>query len=693
MPDGPLRLGIDVGGTFVDCAVLSGGRIVALGKSPTRPDDPTASVLESIAAGAASLGLADRDLLARVDEIAHGTTLGLNALLTRSGTPVGLLATLGHEDALPIGRVHQKVAGLGADELLRVAELAKPEPLVPRRRIYGIHERVDATGAELVALDVAGVARAVEALADDGCESLAIAFLWSFRNPDHERRAGEIARHVRPTLGISLSSDVAPVLGEYERTAATVVNAYLAKVQQGYLERLSAALAERGFRGRLGVLLSSGAIVPARTAGSLPVQTLRSGPVGGAIAVAWLGRRLGVTNLLATDVGGTSFDVALVVDGRPEQSDVTVAARLHLATPSIDVVSIGAGGGSIAWLDNDGGVHVGPRSAGAAPGPACYGRGGTEPTVTDADLVLGRLNPGAVLGGRIPLDRAAAERAIGRLARVTGVDVPAMAAGLVRVADASMADLVRRVTVERGHDPRRLVLVAYGGAAGLHAGSYAIDAGAREVVLPLGASLFSAFGLALAEAGRTYQRSGPLVAPLDPAVVRAVFGAMARAARADLGGADVDLRREIDFRYRRQTHRLAVALDPGAIRAGLLERAVARFEADYELVYGPGTAYCAAGIEATAFRLVAIVPRRDGDAGADPVRSARARPAYASGSRPVYFDRWVDRTPIFDGTAVRPGHTLRGPAVVDWPTTGLLVHPGQRVTFDRLGHAHLVAET
>jgi N-methylhydantoinase A len=696
----PLGLGIDVGGTFVDCAVVRGDELVASGKAPTSAADPVQGVLDAVGSAAATLGLTGRSLLAAADRLVHGTTLGLNALLTRSGATVGLLATRGHEDVLLIGRVHQKVAGLGPEELIRVSELEKPEPIVPRRRTHGIHERVDATGAVVVRLDEDGVAEAVERLVRDGCEALAISFLWSFRNPAHERRAAAVARSVRRGLPVCLSSEVAPLLGEYERTAATVVNAYLIGTESRYLDRLSARLEAHGFAGRLGMLLSSGAVAELSDVRRRPVETLRSGPVGGAIAAARLGRDVGATDVLATDVGGTSFDVSLIHDGRPAQSHVTLAGRLHLAVSSVEVLSIGAGGGSIAWLDEDRGVHVGPQSAGADPGPACYGRGGEDATVTDADLVLGRLNPAAVLGGQIRLEPSAAEEAVGRLGQRLGLDAVAMASGIIRVADAHMADLVRRITVERGHDPRTMLLVAYGGAAGLHAAAYGFDAGVREIVVPIGASVYSSLGLAGAVRGRLYQTPGPALAPLDSAAVRRVFRAMERRARTDLVGVDLELRREIDFRFRRQTHRLGVALEPGRLDVAALDRAVERFEQEYARVFGPEAGYRGAGIEAVMFRLEAQVAR-DGSAPTGQAGRPRMDPATAGArprirrprrvaERPVFFGRWIGRTPIYDGTLAVAGDTVDGPAVIEWPTTSLVVHRGQRMTIDPLGHARLV---
>jgi N-methylhydantoinase A len=688
---GPFRIGVDVGGTFVDAAVLRDGLTVGVGKALGDPADLGDGVVAALGGAADELGLDVRALLGDTAEIVYGTTVGLNALLTRTGPPVGLVTTRGHEDAILIGRVHQKVAGLGRDRITSVARLAKPEPLVPRWRIRGIDERIDQSGREVVVLDEAGVLDAARALAAEGCRALAIAFLWSFRDDRHERRAAELIRAALPELPLSVSSEVAPVLGEYERVAATVVNAYLLGPHHDSLAALAARLAGLGFAGRLSVAQSSGGVDPAGVEAT-PVQALRSGPAAGVEAAIDLGRRLGSPDLVATDVGGTSFDVGLVLDGRAQLRETTIVDQFHLAVPSLDCPSIGAGGGSIAWLDPEGALHVGPRSAGAEPGPACYGRGGTDPTVTDADLLLGRLNPDALLGGRVPLHRRAAERAIGRLAKVLGVSSDVAAAGIVRVADAAMADLVRRVTMERGRDPRTLTMVAYGGAGPLHAGAVAAEVGIRRLAVPRDASVFSALGLARSARGRIVTRSGPVNAPFDAGSIAAFFAAMELEAAEALrgrGAGSTSVRREVDLRYRRQTHQLAIQLDDGPIDDRALGRLLEGFEAEYERRFGAGSAYRAAGIEATMFRVIAeepvIVARdgRDEELVTPPERRGGHRESRAT--RPVWFGRWVEATPVHPGPSLQPGDRLAGPAVVDWPSTTLLLHPGDRAEVLRLG--------
>ena len=686
-------IGLDTGGTFVDCvAVAADGRLIAE-KALATPDDPTQGVLEALANTASALSLSVETLLESTTSLVHGTTIGLNTLFTRTGTQVGLLATRGHEDALLIGRVHQKVAGLSPDQITRAFALEKPVPLVPRWLIHGIHERIDYAGDEIVPLDEAGVATAARELVAEGCQALAICFLWSFKNSTHEHRAYEIIRQQHPELAVSLSSEVAPVLGEYERTATTVVNAYIGQRFRDYLESLAHELETRGLKNTPYVMLSSGGGQPARAAAERAVETLGSGPVGGVVAAQTLGNSLNLQNLVTTDVGGTSFDVGLIVDGVPIQARMPIFERLHLAVPAVDVRSIGAGGGSIASVDERGKLHVGPESAGAEPGPACYGRGGTEPTVTDADLLLGRLNPDTLLGGRLHLDRAAAERAIGGLAARLGMDIIDSANGIVRVIDAQMADLVRKVSVERGHDPRRFVLVAYGGAAPLHVGAYGPDVGVPEAVISPLAPVFSAFGLALSDWHRVYVRSDPMRLPADPARLGAIFEELERTAREDYAQAGRDstlsLERSVDLRFRRQTHEVGVVLPGGPIDESVMSQLAERFEVEYERIFGQGAAYSQAGIEASTFRVVANAKRVERETDADSLEDPDPATGLV-GYRAAFFTQWVDQTPVYAGERLRPGHRIIGPALVDSRATTLVIHPGQEAHVDGYRNVHLV---
>ena len=684
-------IGIDMGGTFVDCVVRFDDGTTVDRKAATTPDDPVEGILAALRSASEAAGRDLASLLRGTESIVHGTTLGLNAVIGRTGGRVGLLTTRGHEDALLIGRVHQKVAGLRPEELTRPSELRKPAPLVPRTDIVGIDERIDATGQVVVPLDEDGIVRAATTLAANGCSAIAVAFLWGHAWPDHEQRAAALVAAELPEVPVVCSSEIAPVLGEYERIAATVVDATLREPFGRYLERLGARLRDEGASGRLWVMGMVGGVVPWEEAAARPVQTLRSGPVGGIVATAEIGRRLGHAPLIATDMGGTSFDVGLLVDGEPIQADQTIVGQFHLAVPSVEIRSIGAGGGSIAWLD-DTGIHVGPRSAGAVPGPACYGRGGAEPTVTDADLVLGRLEPGQVLGGEIRLDTARAVAAIEPLARELGLGVVETAAGIVDVADAQMANLIRTATLERGHDPRRFSLVAFGGAGPLHVGGYGSALGFEEALIPPSASVLSALGLATADHRRTYRRSLRRRLPIDPVELAGVIATLERSAEADLARSGVDAHLEtrpwVAMRYRRQTHVLRTPLErasDGGIDTTALEPA---FETRFEATFGPGTGYAAAGIEIVTAGLDAVAMRPAG-VRRDDVSTWRPRgPVAPMTSRQVWFDGWHDSA-ILDGARLAPGMAVEGPAIVAWGATSVVVAPGRSVTLDPDGVLHL----
>ena len=515
-----MRIGIDTGGTFTDAVVVdsgSGGTRLGMGKALSTPGDLTAGALAAVEAAASYLGQPLAEVLERADSIGYATTVGLNALLTGTGAPIGLITTAGFEATLPVARA-AKVAGLSPAEATEAVCWAKPPMLLSRRRIMGVPERIDAHGEVVRPLDEAAAAAAIKALRDDGVTSYAVSLLWSVTDPRHEIRIAELIAEVHPSAHVSLSSAV-PRIGEYERTMTAVLDAYVAPLVADELRALAASLAEHGFNGELRVMQSSGEARPlggtakfdlkdpvttpsAHLGAALlrPVETLQSGPVAGLTASAGLTRRLGRTQAIATDVGGTSFDVGLIADGEVTTATRPMIGRWALAHPVVEVVSIGTGGGSLAWIDPVlGSLRVGPRSAGSWPGPACYGRGGVAPTLTDAAVVLGHLSN---LGSSLALDQDAAVRALQQaVADPLGLTAPEAADAVIEVACSQMADLIRRVTVQRGHDPADFVLLAYGGAAPQYATRYAAEVGVDQVIVPAAASVFSASGVVGGEFG------------------------------------------------------------------------------------------------------------------------------------------------------------------------------------------------
>jgi N-methylhydantoinase A len=688
---------VDSGGTFSDCVVVDADGGMVRAKSPSTPPDFERGVLAAVGEAAGRLGLTIEALLGDTTIFAHGTTVATNILITRTGAKTALLTTRGHEDAIIIGRTVQKVAGLSEAEIVNVARLAKAEPLVPRSSIHGVDERIDRGGAVVAPLRLDSIDALTEVLRGQGVEAIAISFLWSFLNPEHERQlrdrlgAASDGNGAAPQWFVTASSDLAPVIREYERTATTVLNAYLTPGVHGYLERMGVRLRAAGHRGAISVMHSAGGVSSLGEARQRGVTLLSSGPAGGMLGTRELARRLALDPVIATDVGGTSFDVGTIVDGEPAYADAPVFAKYPVALPIIDITSIGAGGGSIAWIEPDTGVlRVGPKSAGAAPGPACYGAGGTEPTVTDANVVLGGIDPDNFLGGRMRLDRDLAVEAIrSRVAEPLGLEPEVAAARIVEIVNSQMADLIRRVTIERGLDPARFAVFAYGGAAGLHAGAYARKLGCRHVVVPRAAAVFSAFGIGMSDAKRVVMGSDPSRAPFDLGRWRERFRKLEASLKREfenerLPTGGLSMQRFVELQFRGQVHALRVPVEETDLDANDGgERVIERFIERYEATYGPGTAYRKAGVEAMTFTVegVAGLPLPTTaplpDEGPDAAAARR-------GERALYLAEPADfeTAPVYSAERLRPGNELAGPALVDAEDTTVLVHRGQQAWVD-----------
>jgi N-methylhydantoinase A len=695
-------VGIDIGGTFTDAVAVNvaTGRVLQA-KTPTTPDDLTDGVIVAIDELAQGAGLQPQELLGQTVKFVHGTTQSSNIMFTWTGARTGLLATRGFGDQVLIMRAIGRVAGRSLSDRRHFRTMDKPPAIVPKERIREVAERVDYKGDVLVALDLEDARQAIRELIDEGVDAIAIALLWSFRNPVHEKALAELVRDLAPGVHVTRSSEIAPVIGEYERTSTAVVNAYVSPLMVEYLGRLEARLGEAGLTRRPLILQASGGVT--QVDHTVPVNTIESGPAAGVVGAKLLADETGYQNLIATDVGGTTFKVSLLVDGEWSFAREAIINQYHLAVPMIDMVSIGSGGGSVAWIDSGQRLRIGPQSAGADPGPVSYGRGGTEPTVTDADVVLGFIDPNYFLGGRIRLDRQRAASAIQtRVAdELFGGDLMRAAAGIRMVVDAQMSDLVRKATIERGHDPRDFALLAYGGAGPLHAASYGREIGVTHLVVPLTATVYSAWGAAASDLRHTFKDSFAFNLPGDPAIPGTRYDNLERQAREllrrqDVDESDIAIARWAEVRYRRQMHEVRIPVPTGTIDPSTLEAIGTAFEARYEALYGQGTAYREAGIEIVTFGVDAVgrterpaLPRFK-PTGAE-LQAARRS------SRSVYWPelgRAVE-TAVFDGSRLEPEMGFNGPAIVEMPGTTVVVPDGDRAEIDEflnilitLGGAH-----
>jgi len=665
------RVSMDIGGTFTDVVAYDEERgTYTAGKASTTPRDLTEGVF-------AGLGQVI-DSPASIGFTVHGTTVGLNAFLQRRGEKVLLLATEGAGDVYHIAR--------GNRARLYDLHYRKPRPLVPLSDIVELPGRLDWRGEERVPLDEGAVRAAAARVRDEGFGAVAVALLFSFLNPAHELRVEEILREELDGVAISLSHRVAREWREYERTSSAVVEAYTAPVIRRYLERLETEMENQGLAVPLHVMQSSGGVVTAESARERPLQTLLSGPVGGTMGLVALARTLGRPNLIGIDMGGTSFDVSLVIGGKPDVSTETSLEGFPLLMPIANIHTIGAGGGSLAYAEA-GGLRVGPESAGADPGPACYGRGGTRPTVTDANLVLGRIDPDTFAGGRMTLDPAAAREAVARLGEELGLGVTTLAEGIVSVINAKMAQAIRTLTVEQGIEPRDFALVAFGGAGPMHAAFLAEELGIREVIVPRLAGAFSAWGMLETELRRDFtqpffRRAGD--ADLEElarlCAATAAEGREALEAEGVPAGA-TRVEHSLDLRYEAQEYTLAIPVDsPGAPREpGFLEEMIRRFNEAHEFRYGhsnPG-----APVEIVALRAAAL-----GDLGhAEPEELSTNGATPAGRTRDVLFEGAEHPATVVARDDLGVGTKLDGPAIVEEATATTVVPPGCTLAVDRYG--------
>ncbi|MFI5953895.1 hydantoinase/oxoprolinase family protein [Cryptosporangium sp. NPDC051539] len=668
------RIGIDIGGTFTDLAAVDGDGRVVIAKSSSTPGDPSDGLLDGLTKLAAALGLPREQLLAETERIVHGTTVATNALLEGKGAKVALLTTEGHRDVIEM-REGMK------DDRYNV-RMAPPEPLVPRARRLGVAERMRADGTAARPLAAESLAGAVEAAAASGAEAIAVCYLHSYRNPEHEKATAAVLAAKLPGTYVSLSSEVLPQIKEYERVWTTVVNAYVGPVLADYLSRLSGRLADAGYAGEVMVMHSHGGVATIPESSRLAAGAVLSGPAGGIAAAKQAAKLVGTGELITFDMGGTSTDIALLQDGEAPLTAEKQVGLAKVSLPTLDIHTLGAGGGSIARVDA-GILHVGPESAGARPGPACYGRGGTAATVTDANVVLGLLDPASFAGGDLPLDAAAASSAVTDVADALGVTAVEAAAGISKVVNTTMAEGIRIVSVRRGVDPRGFTLVSFGGAAGIHVTEVARLLDIERVVVPNVASVLSAWGMLATDLRYEMVRSHIGDAASTTADgLRSLLADMERSGRDRLDGfgGRIEVRRALDMRYGEQIYEITVPItDVDVEAAGFVDEVVTRFHERHDELY----AYNAPGQE------VVIVNARTTIVGKLPELRAEPLPAGGgespeAGLRRVYLDGWID-VPVHRMATVAQGERVSGPALFESATTTVLLRAGDSAVIDEHG--------
>ncbi|MEW5810447.1 MAG: hydantoinase/oxoprolinase family protein [Actinomycetota bacterium] len=688
-------VGIDIGGTFTDCVAVDDQGNVAIGKVSSTPPEFQRGFIGSIGEVANRLGLSRSDLLARTNAILHGCTVGTNALVEKRTAKVALLVTAGHRDTMFMMRAGERLVGSHPQQIAHLAGHYKPEPLVPRSLVVEIDERIAADGKTILALDEDKARETIRGLVADGVEAFAIALLWSTATDVHERTLARLVAEEAPEAFISVSSEVVPRVGEYQRTVATLINAMIGPVTSEYLARLEEELAALDYRGSLSIMTCAGGLIDIAHARRMPLLTIGSGPVAGLIGAGRLARAAATgastdINVLTGDVGGTTFDVGVIRRGEPVTRTTTRYDQYEYFVPTLDVRSIGSGGGSIVAFDEDTrSLRVGPRSAAAVPGPAAYGRGGTQATVTDSAVVLGYLNPDHFLGGALSLDVAAARTALEKAGAPLGFSAVETAAAAMRIVDDQMADAILLSSTQQGYDPRACVMYAFGGGGGTHCPMVAQKLGITSTVVPLGdlAAGWSAFGVAAADAIIVQDMALVVSSPFDVALLNKAWSELEDKVRASLPaslrGADVALDRFVEMRYSLQVNELRIPAPSGTYGQAETDELIRRFENEYELLFGSGSGYPAAGFMITSLRVTATasVTEHDfvsSDAGAavdvEPT-SHRDVVWYEHGTTP-------QRTPVFDGSALKPGDRVTGQAIIEFIDTTVVLRQGQQATVD-----------
>lgn len=664
-----LRVGVDVGGTFTDFLVSDDEGNAEIYKTSTTPHDPSIGFFRGLKKAATQHGVSLDEFLRRVETIVHGTTITTNATLTGEGAVTGFITTKGFRDVLNMRR------GLKERQF---EKYAPPAPLVPRHRVQVVEERITVTGDVMCPLNEEEVRAAARYFKEQNVEAVAVSFLWSFRNPKHEQRVRELLEEDLPGIYISLSTEILPQIRVYERNSTTALNAYVGPVLTRYLSRLQQELQDKEFAGNLLIMQSNGGVMSPQVAQRFASNTLLSGPAGAPMAGVFYGSTHHFRNVITVDMGGTSFDVALVEDAEPAVTTEGSVGEHRIASPILDIHTIGAGGGSIAWIDSGGLLAVGPKSAGAAPGPVCYGRGGTQPTVTDAQYVLGYLDPQFFEEGELQFDGEAARLAVeDNIAKPLGMDVVTAADGIYQLVNNNMAAALGVVSVQRGYDPREFVLVVAGGAGPIHAAAIARELDIPLIQIPRESSVFCAAGMLISDLKHDYVRTYAVeLTELDTTEVQQLFAQMADAARQTLASESVaedkmEIKYSADLRYVGQFNEVEIVIPAEqGISADVLKKMGEDFNHQHDKLYGYSME--GAPMELINLRITArgktYKPRQE----QHPAGGADASHAKV-GTRDAYFDDAFKEVDVYDGLKLVNGNTVPGPAIVVQPTTTIII--------------------
>ena len=685
-------IGVDTGGTFTDVTAMTPSGELFMDKAPTTPHDFSEGIMDALGEVAGSMNMSLKDLLKNTLMLKHGSTVSTNALITREGARVGLITTKGFEDTTLIMRAIGRVAGLDEEGIKHQATARKPEPIVPKGLIRGVTERIDFKGNVIIPINLKEAEEAIEYLVEEKrVEAIAINFLFGFANPLHEKKLKELAeKRYGKKIFLSVSHEVMPVIREYARSNTVIINAFLGKTVRSYVRSLSEKLKREEYQQPLLIMQSNGGIVHEDE--MTPIGNLHSGPCGGVIASKHIADIIGHSNVISTDMGGTSFDVGLIVDGFWRYAREPIVERFHIAWPMLDVESIGAGGGTIAMVDpTTNRLMVGPKSAGADPGPVCYDMGGDRVTVTDADLVLGYLNPDYFLGGRVRLNKDKAEQAIHeKIAKPLGISMMEAAAGIYDIINSHMSDLIRKQVVRTGHIPEEFNIYSFGGAGPVHAAAYAADLGIEKVLVFPTSSVFSAFGITVADIVHTFAASYRYRMPVEPQILndRLEDGEnhlLKVMEREGFKKGGVEFRRTFFLRYRRQLNELAIPVPVKIYDENDILKIMEIFDQKYEEVYGEGSAYREGGVELISITIDAI--GRTSKPAMQVYKEGAASPEDAlKGSKEVFFAHPVkgtQNTSIYDYDRLRPGNVIEGPSVIETRITTIIIPPEKIAKVDK----------